>query len=314
MKILFLIQSHKEPLHLKRLVATLRAGCPTAVVLVSHDERAAPLSPSLFAGLDVHVIPGRGGRGDFMILDGYLSALQWLEDNKVEYDWLVNLSGSDYPVYSLARMENELKTAQVDGFLHHFDALQSDPQQMLPYTWKQDEGSMRYLFQFSKIKDNLSKWQRWIAAPPRVFFERATRTVRINTAYGLMIGRRARSNPFSEDFRCYAGSYWHIINARSAAYLLRYSRENQSLVAYFRDVLIPDESFIQTVLVNNRSLSFTNDNKRYFNMRGSRRGHPQLLTDDDVVSIVDSRYYFARKLENASGEAVFSRLDRVALA
>jgi hypothetical protein len=70
MRHLFLIQAHKEPRQIARLVHTLRKGCPESIVLVSHDDRKHSLPGSLFEGdHNVHVIRGYGGRGDFAIVD-----------------------------------------------------------------------------------------------------------------------------------------------------------------------------------------------------------------------------------------------------
>jgi hypothetical protein len=313
MKILFLIQSHKDPDQLLRLVRVLRRGCPDSLVLVSHDETAAALPPALFSeDHHVHVITGRGGRGDFLILDGYLNALTWLQRNHVDYDWLINLSGSDYPVSSLSGLQAELRDADHDGFLHHFDPLHADLAEMAPMSWPPGRGYGRYYYQYRKLKGDLSKPERILLAAPRMFTDRYVKSVRINTAYGLMIGTKSRVTPFTEDFRCYAGSYWHSIRRRCAEYLISFANERPDVVTYFKNVLIPDESFIQTVLVNNSSFRFVNGNRRYFDMTKSHHGHPKLLTDHDVQKILGKNYFFARKLERQSGERVLDTLDEVA--
>jgi len=313
LKILFLIQSHKDPDQLFRLVRILRKGCPNSSVLVSHDENAPLLPPTLFSkDPNVHVVTGRGGRGDFLIIDGYLKALNWLQRNHVDYDWLINLSGSDYPVSSLFRLQVELRDAVHDGFLHHFDAVRPNLTEMAPMSWPARYGYDRYYYQYRKLKANLSKLERILLAAPRLFTDRYVKTVRINTAFGLMIGIESKVTPFTENFRCYAGSYWHSIRRRCAEYLISFANERPDVVAYFRKVLVPDESFIQTVLVNNSSFRFVNENRRYCDMTQSRHGHPKILTDHDVQAILGKDYFFARKLERQSGERVFDSLDEVA--
>lgn len=313
MRPLFLIQSHKEPTQLARLASVLRRGCPDSHVLVSHDIRAAPLPASTFRGDPrVHVIDGKGGRGDFEILDGYLAALRWARDH-IEYDWVTNLSGQDYPVSSLAGFAAELANAPHDGFLHHFDAVRQNAEQMRPMHWPAGHGHGRYYFQYTKVKDNAGVIERAALKFPRVAFDRLDAPYRINTAYGLLLGRRATETPFSDGFRCYAGSYWHTIRRRCADYLVNFTDANPNIVEYMRRVLIPDESFVQTVLVNEPGFRFVNDNLRYYNMRGSRRGHPQALTADDIPAFIAKRYVFARKFEVTNGAAFFDWLDDIAL-
>jgi hypothetical protein len=302
---LFLIQSHKDPDQLARLVRTLRKGCPDSVVLVSHDARATPLSRNVFGGdTSVHVIQGKGGRGDFTIVDGYLAALRWLRDNRIHYTWITNLSGQDYPVSSLAAFTEELSAAPHDGFLHHSTELaQGRP-----------DGYDRYYFQYTKLKDTLSVAERAMLRLPRVALERFSAPYRINTSYGLMIGRRADPAPFNTEFRCYAGSYWHTIRRRCADYLLDFVDTKPDLVAYLQHVLVPDECFFQTVLANHPEFRFVNDNRRYFDMRGARHGHPKVMTEDDLPRFLGGRYFFARKFERSSGQALLDKLDQHALS
>jgi hypothetical protein len=301
---LFLIQSHKDPDQLARLVGTLRKGCPDSVVLVSHDVHATPLPRRVFGGdTNVHVIQGKGGRGDFTIVDGYLAALRWLRDNRIHYTWITNLSGQDYPVSSLAAFAEELSAAPHDGFLHHSTELAQDPR----------DGYDRYYFQYRKLKNSLSLAERAMLRLPRVALERFSAPYRINTSYGLMIGRRAHPSPFNAEFRCYAGSYWHTIRRRCAEYLLDFVDAKPDLVAYLQRVLVPDECFFQTVLANHPGFRFVNDNRRYFDMRGARHGHPKVMTEDDLPKFLGGRYFFARKFERSNGLALLDRLDQYAL-
>jgi hypothetical protein len=314
MRHLFLIQTHKDPDQLARLARVLRKGDPNSIVLVSHNVNAAPLPPSCFAGdTGIYVIRGRGGRGDFEILDGYLGALRWLRDNKIEYDWLTNLSGQDYPVASLSEFSRELSQSSHDGFLHHFDVLRQDAHEMSPMEWPARHGFDRYYYQYTTVKQALSIAERAALRIPCIATRRLTDRLRMYTAFGLTVGRLAVQTPFTAEFRCYAGSYWHTIRRRCTDYLLEFSESEPAVVEYFRRVLIPDESFVHTVLANHRAFRFVNDNRRYYDMRGSRRGHPKLLTDGDIPRIAGRQYVFARKFEWTNGPALFDRLDRYAL-
>jgi hypothetical protein len=314
MRLLFLIQTHTEPDQVARLARVLRKGCPGSVVLISHNTRSGVLPLSLFDGEpDIHVIRGSGGRGDFSILDGYLAAVRWLRENKIDYDWLTNLSGQDYPVSSLAEFSRELSQSSHDGFLDHFDILKEDPQDMSPMVWSHHDGYDRYYYQYTKVKDNLNIVERAALRLPRLAIERLTDKLRIFTAYGLMIGRQADRTPFTADFRCYAGSYWHTIRQRCVEYLLDFADTQPDVVEYFRKVLVPDESFVHTVLMNNPDFRFVNDSRRYIDMRGARLGRPKFLTENDMPAIAGQRYVFARKIEWTSGPELFDNLDTFAL-
>lgn len=313
MRPLFLIQSHKDPAQLARLARVLRQGCPDSIVLISHDMRATPLSAAVFGGdPNVHVIDGQGGRGDFAIVAGYLAALHFARE-RFDYDWVTNLSGQDYPVSSLATFTDELAKADHDGFLHHFDALAQHADEMRPMAWPPGHGDTRYSFQYRKLKNTLSLAERAALKLPRVALDVLDAPYRINTAYGLQFGRRAATTPFNEQFRCYAGSYWHTIRRRCADYLVDFADAQPQVTDYLRNVLIPDECFVQTVLANEPRFRFINDNRRYYDMRGSWRGHPKALTEADAPDFLGGRYVFARKFDTPN-DTLFDRLDHHALA
>ncbi len=310
----FLIQTHKNPAQIRRLALLLRRACPDSLVVVSHDVSAAPLPPDLFDGDPrILVTTGHGGRGDFLILDGYLAALRALEETGLPYDWLTNLSGQDYPVASLRAFEADLASLPADGYLHHFDVLREDPAEMAPMRWPAGHGVGRYWFHYTKLAQEAGLAGRLALYGPRIVAERLRLPLRINTAYGILIGRQARHTPFTESFRCYAGSYWHTIRRRAVLRLLAFCDERPDVVAYFRRVLIPDESFIQTVLVNEPDLRFVPRNRRYFDMSASRRGHPKTLGPEDVPALSRGDYVFARKIEPEGQAELLDRLDARAL-
>ena len=96
----FIIFTHDNEDRVARLANRLLVSSLDCFVLISHDCNAAPLRTDLFVHPSMAVISGQGGRADFTIVDGYLAALAWLDEKKVGYRWVSNLSGQDYPIDS----------------------------------------------------------------------------------------------------------------------------------------------------------------------------------------------------------------------
>jgi hypothetical protein len=108
----YLVLSYVHPALVERLVATLRAGSPDAVIAVHHDDRRCALG---------HVdalppAPIEWGHGTQ--LAAVLRCLRWVHE-RADFDWLVLLSGQDYPVRPIPRIEAELTAAPVDAFIRH---------------------------------------------------------------------------------------------------------------------------------------------------------------------------------------------------
>ena len=109
-----------RPAQVARLVRVITEGSPDAIVLISHDAAGPALDVAGLRALgNVHVLLHEGGYGDFSHLDRYLAAVDWLDANGIDYDWLENLTGQDYPLRPIAEIEDALAATDSDGFLQY---------------------------------------------------------------------------------------------------------------------------------------------------------------------------------------------------
>ena len=116
--VVYFLQTHNRPAQVARLVRVITEGSPDAIVIISHDEAGPALDVAALRALgNVHVLLHKGGYGDFSHLDRYFAAVDWLDANDVDYQWIENLTGQDYPLRPIAEIENTLATADCDGFL-----------------------------------------------------------------------------------------------------------------------------------------------------------------------------------------------------
>lgn len=96
----------------------------------------------------------------------------------------------------------------------------------------------------------------------------------------------------------YGGSQWWSITNESALYILDYLKSNTSYITFYYNTLIPDESFFQTILLNNEKLSkkVINNNLRYTDWE-SGPAYPKILTINDFKKISQANCIFARKFD-----------------
>jgi len=298
----YLIHTHQNPTQVLRLVAAIVRLSTSCYVIVSHDAKGAHLPIEQLESLGpVHVQTVKGGRGSFAHIQAYLTAVRWLQNKRISFDWLINMSGQDYPLSPLADLESRLARSGVDGFIEHFAVFSPNS------PWGLYVGKKRYLYHYVRF-DRLDRAVKPVltCAMP---INRCQPLVRIETQLGMQIGVRARS-PFGPGWECYGGSAWSALSASCVAYIEEYSRTHVSLVDYFRRTLSPDESLFQTVLVNsglfrldNQSLHFTDFST------GRHSGRPRVLTRADLVTILASGKAFARKFDATSDAAVLDELD-----
>jgi hypothetical protein len=131
----------------------------------------------------------------------------------------------------------------------------------------------------------------------------------VHRTYGPRLGRRAAWTPFRPDFLPYWGSQWTTLRRECAESVAEASRGAKALVEYFARTVCPDESFAQTVLVNDSRFRLCNDNLRFVDVRGSRDGHPRILRLADGPALLGGGYSFARKFDIAVDETILDWLD-----
>jgi hypothetical protein len=308
MKVVYLIQTHKNPEQIYRLVEIIKKSSFGSYILVAHNYNACNLDVKpLHWFPEVEVINTKGGRGNFYLVQGYLDAIGWLLKHNVEFDWLINITGQDYPTQPLPKIEKFLDETKFDGFLEYFNAV--SPLKDNP--WGFTEGYERYFYRYWQLGRELSRWQRALIKLPRKVINTVQPFVRINTSYGLMVGIRSQTTPFNENFLCYGGSYFMTLSKKCIQYLHEFVNHNIELKKYYEKTRIPDESFLVSILVNSGIFNFChNDNKRYIDWDRTKFGHPHILTAKDYPKLIDDDIHFARKFDITQDSKILDLLDR----
>ncbi|HEX6201551.1 MAG TPA: beta-1,6-N-acetylglucosaminyltransferase [Thermoanaerobaculia bacterium] len=297
MRVAYFVQTHRAPAQVLRLVETLRAGSPEALLLVGHDPSGPPLDGRALAAHGAELfhpaVPPR--RGYWSLFAPWVEAVERLERAAVGWDWLVYLSGQDYPVRPLAASEAALAAGGVDGWLTWVDAAGPSPE------GRRRQGRLRYLYRYRDLP----------RARPLLRLLRRANGIQpwwhVHLTYGPRLGRRAGETPFGPRLRPVWGSQWTTLS-RDAALAVAEAAHGP-LADWFAATVCPDEAFAQTVLVNDPRFRLANDNLRFVDVRGSRDGHPRRLGAADGPMLLAGGYAFARKLDLAAEPTLFDWLD-----
>jgi hypothetical protein len=312
--VVYFLQTHTRPAQIARLARVIAEGSPDAVVLISHDKAGAALDGAgLLAFGNVHVLPHKGGYGDFSHLDRYFAAVDWLDASGIDYQWIENLTGQDYPLRPIAEIENALATADTDGFLQYSPVF---PERVPDGADRGTPGftlvrpvdaRMRYDYRHWR----LGKWtpakEHWMR--PLMGLNYVQPWVRVSNSYAT-VGVRRRTTVFGPGFHCYGGSFFCTLRAACARYVRDYARANPDVVAFFREALAPEEVFFHSVLVNSGRFSLTPDYKRYIDWTGCRFTHPRRLGTADLDRLLASDAHWARKLDMEKDAKLFDILDQ----
>ncbi len=263
----------------------------------------------------VHVIVGPGGYGNYTHLDRYFAAADWLEEHEVEFHWLQNMTGQDYPIQPIAATNRFLAESDADGYLEY-----------VPVFWDRtppdaDWGigpEVQFLDKFDTSL-RFDYRHRWVGRPTRAKqqYLRPLAAInfvqpwfRVSLAYSSIATRRRNTIFNNDDFICYAGSFFCTLSAQCVYYARDFAREHPEIVSFFRTLPGAEEVFLQTVLVNSKKFRIVPDGKRYIDWSCTTNNHPKTLGVSDLPAMLASDAHWARKFDPEADPKVLDLLDR----
>jgi len=300
MRVAYLVLAHANPRHFARLVGALET--PTACVFAHIDAKAdlRLFAESCKSSGSVRFCTNRVDVrwGEFSLLQASLDLLIEALRSHDNFEYFVLLSGADYP----------LRSAQyIKAFLERHSGTQFMNLVKLPCIELNKPMSrlITYRFQYSLLPGGLMLakvdrlLRRWQLLP------------------------RLTRDPVQHlgDLIPFAGSQWWALTRDAGEYVIAFVRDRPRVMQYFRNVIIPDELAIHTILGNSpfrarirRGLTYTDwseggESPSLIDMR-------HVLRFEAVNEVRGSGPYgegellFARKFTDAS-EAVVHRIDRM---
>ena len=268
------ILSHRDTPLLQRLVHRVLDGERTAV-LVHHDPRSGP------DGLDAddRVLRVREARsadwGMPSLAQAVLRCVTEATEQVPDLDWLLLISGQDYPTRGMAAIEADLAATDADAYLRHFQ-VPSDPSQDV-HPW-QARCRARYL---GRRRIPLS--HRSIPMP--------------------------RRSPFRDGTELYIGDMWVNLKHTAVRHLIDARTRHADIERYLYTCSVPDEAVVPSLLLNGSpGLRIENDRRRF--IRWSEGApHPEILTLPDLDAVTTSTDWFARKVDSVRSAELLDALD-----
>jgi hypothetical protein len=246
------------------------------------------------------------------------SIIRGIQHALVDSDWeyLINLSGSDVPLWNQATIIARLAAERARGyrnFIHYFGG-----------SWISWEGAQARETESSEVVQStrfpsilgspavvdtienadVSPIMRWYLRPTFYASENIL-TKKLHCRFLSPRELEARKQLFTERARFRAGRQWFILSRALCRWIVGSGHTTEQF-DISRNIIIPDESFFQTLLeyapAEERAATLDN-NYRY------KQGDPVQLTDDVLPFLEKSDALFARKLTIVGSDLVRSFLD-----
>ena len=281
MKIAYLILAHNNPSHVDRLTQAL-ATQNNAIFI--HIDKKADIRPFLkIAGENIHFTPKRVPVywGEYSQIEAILILVNAAMARSERYDYLVLLSGSDYPVRTAVQLEAHFAKYQGSEFINMV---------MMP-----SEAVFKPLSRLTDYRRRHGLKAKLIALVRGVLVKAGiiSRTRDYKACFGALTP--------------YAGSEWWALTHDACVHIQNFVTSNRRIMKFFENTICPDEMVFQTILGNSpfkdkvlRNLTYTD-----WSRGGSSPAHIEMrhiewirsekvLTADDVYG--QGELLFVRKV------------------
>jgi hypothetical protein len=304
MKIAYIISAYQYPFQLIRLVRALNS--PNAIFLVHVDKKtnSADYARMLNGLRDLSNVTFMRRQkcywGEFGHVRATLTGMAELIDKRVDFDYVVLLTGQDYPIKPVAYIEQCLRDSGGQQFIE-YDLISDDAQQRRSTTYPKTGKRATFYAEHWHIRlfdkhfwlprhNRQLKWSRksLIGSIARLFFENPE----LPRHYQIFVG----------------SSYW-CLTRNCVIYVNSFVRENPNFVSFFNHVFIPDEIFFQTIILNSPFKdSVVNDNLRCIDW--SEGGNsPRVWRKHDVEILKRSKALIARKFDHTVDAEILDLID-----
>ncbi len=216
--------------------------------------------------------------GAFSIVKATLNAMELIVNLNKSFDYLVLLSGQDYPIKSNDYISNYFSKFYGNDFIEFFSIPGPSPY-----------GYDFYMYHFMDIRNIYL----------RKFFHGFSRLL------ALIYKRK-----FFRDLTPFGGSAWWAISYNSTKFIIDFVKKNPRIIKFFKRTILPDEMFFQTLILNSpNSSNVINNNLRFIQWTGSSP-NPSILTKHNFELLKESPKLFARKLDLLKDKEIFDLLDK----
>ena len=305
-RVAYLILSHHRPEQVEALAERILTLSPNGHVVVHHDVTATVTPWNGSPPPRVHLVARtRVLWGDWSMVETSLRLLRFAAD-ELDADWCAFLSGEDRPVVNLARWEQAICSRRIDGLVPATVVDRKPTFGRSPTAG--DVNFVRYSYRWRElppvrgVRRSGVELARRVSryAQPLFKIEYTNRRDR----FFLGVPRRQR---LPAGWTLYTGPQWVACGSRAMRALLDV---DESVVEWYRQTWIPDQSFFQTVLHNQPRLVLDTTPLTYVvpYLAKQRRGDMVLRADDRDL-IHGSGAAFARKFDPSVDAEILHVID-----
>jgi hypothetical protein len=301
MKIAYVISAYKYPVQLIRLIRALNT--PNAIFMV-HVDKKANFNDYRAMVDGVGSLPNvtflrrhKCYWGEFGHVLATLRGIETLIENSINCDYVMLLTGQDYPIKPPVQIERYLDLHRGKEFIEyrpitfHGQARRdaSSPDERVAFYI--ENGHLRILGRHFWVPRASIRFE-WSAKP--LFY---------------IMARSFINGGFPQGYQPFVGSSYWCLTRECVTYVNAFVRENPDFIGFFKHSFIPDEMFFQTIILNSPFKNkVVNDNVRCIDW--SQGGsNPRIWCKQDIEILKRSNGLIARKFDHTVDSEIIDLID-----
>lgn len=274
MKIAYLILCHKNPIQVSQMIAQLNDGNCDFFIHIDKKCELFDLPD------DAHIILCPENKrvdvkwATVSMIYATLNLIKLMLRQKQKYDYVILLSGQDYPIKNNEYIQNLLQEKNGNNFI---EIISHDNPLYLRYLKR----SILYYPEFMMNRSFLSKCIRHLY-------------IKLSGGYSKTLSLFKRKND------CYQfefGSQWWCLTLDCLKWMMNYLRNHPEYLKYFNHTTTPDECFFQTLFKMSPYFHTAKPKLMFFEWADNKNS-PRILTINDIDMIINNdKELFARKFD-----------------
>jgi hypothetical protein len=296
-RIAYVILAHKHPEMLARLVERLRSSQSDFFIHIDKSKNIHPFKISLEKNKKSDsqikfVKRSKSPWGSIGLVNAMLNAFSEIKKSANKYDYVVTLSGQDYPLQSNSNITYFFEENYGKNYISYFPCV---------YDLQQDEWKQKIL------TDRLGKYHI------RLFGSKyeypSENNIFTNNIFKLFFYEPRTHLPYVKP---YADSQWFCITISAVNYIMNFIQDHPDFLNYHKYTHIPDEIFFQTILLNSPEPikeSIVNDNLKYIDWSKPDIFHPMIFSRSDFCDLIRSKKMYARKFDPKICSNILDMID-----
>lgn len=257
-----------------------------------HIDKKADFERKIVRKSNVFLIPEQNRIdvrwGDYSQISATIATIEEARKSKTQYAFFWLCSGRDFPIRSSAEIYLYLKDKNTNFISFAASA-------------NYNSGNKKSAFD-KRCELSYPNWLKGKELWQRV----------IRKLYIIITGGSRHTYSFikripPKDIRLFFGSQWWCLNNETIEWICKYLSSHPDFLDFYKSVLVPDETFFQTLVMNSPYAEKVEPNLVYIDW-SEGNSSPKYLTEDDYNTIIASGKLFARKIDIDRDRGLFIRL------